>query len=113
MEKMKETNQIEIRMGEVNIARTGRVGFMPKGATYSDICKVFGMPQYLQNETGYKTQAEWQGKINGQIFTIYDYKTETAAEENTDWHIGGHKKITAELVNTYFKVVRTINRRKK
>jgi hypothetical protein len=112
METMNETKEIKITMGEVKIDGTGRVGYLPKRTRYSDICKVFGMPQYLDKSSDGKTQAEWQGKINDLIFTIYDYKSEVELEKNEDWHIGGHKEITADLVITYFKVVKTINKRK-
>ncbi len=48
-------------------------------------------------------KAEWVGRINGLVFTIYDYKSKLDPERNTDWHIGGKQKFAAELVNLYFK----------
>jgi len=50
-----------------------------------------------------KIKAEWAGRINGLVFTIYDYKSKLDPERNTDWHIGGKTKFTAELVNLFFK----------
>ncbi len=49
-----------------------------------------------------KIKAEWVGRINGLVFTIYDYKSKLDPERNTDWHIGGKQKFVAELVSIYF-----------
>jgi len=43
------------------------------------------------------------GRINGLVFTIYDYKSSLVSERNIDWHIGGKMKFVAELVNLFFK----------
>ena len=39
------------------------------------------------------------------MFTIYDYKSDVEPSLNTNWHIGGNIKLTAELVKVYFKEV--------
>ena len=64
---------------------------------------MFGDPQFRKSPDG-KIKVEWVGKINGHVFTIYDYKSKLELERNTDWHIGVKVKLTAELVNIYFKV---------
>jgi hypothetical protein len=81
---------------------TGCQGYLPKGTSYAEVVKVFGEPNNPDKIDG-KTQVEWIGKINGLVFTIYDYKSGIAPEENTDWHIGGKVKLAGELVNIYFK----------
>ena len=63
---------------------------------------VFGKPQLGASPDG-KTKAEWIGRINGLVFTIYDYKSQLDPERNTDWHIGGKLDLVADLVNIYFK----------
>lgn len=52
-----------------------------------------------------KIKAEWVGRINGLVFTIYDYKSLVEPERNTDWHIGGNHKIVVCLVIAYFNLV--------
>ena len=62
----------------------------------------FGGSQLGTSQDG-KIKAEWVGRINGLVFTVYDYKSRLDPERNTDWHIGGKTKFVAELVNIYFK----------
>ena len=50
-----------------------------------------------------KIKSEWVGRINGLVFTIYDYKSPLDPQRNTDWHIGGKQKLAVTLVNIYFK----------
>lgn len=69
---------------------------------------VFGKPNTKSD--GYKTDAEWIGKIDGEVFTIYNYKTGhnylgdsgDDIQDITDWHIGGKKKEIANKVIKYF-----------
>ncbi|MBU0999472.1 hypothetical protein KKG24_04215 [Patescibacteria group bacterium] len=63
---------------------------------------MFGGPQIGASPDG-KIKAEWVGRINGLVFTIYDYKSRLDPECNTDWHIGAKVKLAAELVSIYFK----------
>jgi len=70
-------------------------------ANYSDVVKVLGEPG-----TGdeYKTDAEWEFKVNGKQMTLYNYKDgknylqaeglETT--EITDWHVGANDDISEE-----------------
>ena len=93
---------ITVSMGNANHEGTGRQGFLPTSITYLDLVEIFGEPQITSSPHG-KIQAEWVGKINGLIFTIYDYKSDIAPEDNTDWHIGGKVKLVDELLNLYVK----------
>ena len=62
---------------------------------------MFGAPQFGKSPDG-KIKVEWVGRINGLVFTIYDYKSRVDPAKNTNWHIGGKIKMTADLVNLYF-----------
>jgi len=63
---------------------------------------VFGQPQFGNSPDG-KIKVEWVGRINGLVFTIYDYKSRVELERNTDWHIGGRVRFVAKLVNLFMK----------
>ena len=101
---MKVRAEIDLRvaMGGISHDGTGCQGYLPEGTRYEDIVRVFGGPQLGMSQDG-KIKAEWVGRINGLVFTIYDYKSKLDPERNTDWHIGGKQKFAAELVNIYFK----------
>jgi hypothetical protein len=104
-----ETNvklELKVKMGNENISGTGRMGYLPDRTTYEEVCKVFGLPEYLEDVKGYavdKIKAQWTGRINGLIFTIYDYKSDVEVAKNKDWHIGGHKELTVDLLKAYFE----------
>ena len=101
--KVKAEIELKAEMGGVSHDGTGCQGYLPEGTRYEDIVRVFGGPQLGASLDG-KIKAEWVGRINGLVFTIYDYKSRLDPERNTDWHIGGKQKFVAELVNIYFKV---------
>ena len=100
--KVKMTLDINVAMGGVSHDNTGCQGYLPEDTRYEDIVRVFGGPQ-IDKSPDSKIKAEWIGKINGLVFTIYDYKSKVEPEKNTDWHIGGKVKMIAELVSFYFK----------
>ena len=100
--KVKAEIELIVTMGGVSHDGTGCQGYLPEGTRYEDIVRVFGGPQLGASPDG-KIKAEWVGRINGLVFTIYDYKSKLDPERNTDWHIGGKQKFVAELVNLYFK----------
>ena len=100
--KVQATLDINVTMGDVPHDGTGCQGYLPEGTRYEDIVRVFGGPQLGASLDG-KIKAEWVGRINSLVFTIYDYKSRLDPERNTDWHIGGKVKFVAELVNIYFK----------
>jgi len=96
---MKKSNLV---MKDFNINGTCLRGYLPLGTTYKQIVNVFGKPSKIQD---CKVKAQWIGKINDKIFTIYDYKSNVAKEQNTDWHIGGKDNTVTEMVIEYFKSV--------
>jgi len=99
------TVEAKLEMGQGNIYGTALMGYMPAGTYYKDLVRVFGEPQSGRSPDG-KIQVEWYGHINGQVFTIYDYKTSVIPKDNIDWHIGSHDKMTAALVIAYFIAAR-------
>ncbi len=99
--KVKAELDLKIEMGGVSHDGTGCQGYLPEGTRYEDIVRVFGGPQLGASIDG-KIKAEWIGRINGLVFTIYDYKSKLDPERNTNWHIGGKTKFVADLVIIYF-----------
>jgi len=99
--KVKAELDLKVEMGDVSHDGTGCQGYLPEGTRYEDIVRVFGQPQLGRSLDG-KIKAEWVGRINGLVFTIYDYKSSLEPERNTDWHIGGKFNVVAQLVAIYF-----------
>ena len=106
--KTKIELDLNVTMGSVSHDGTGCQGYLPEGTRYDDVIRVFGEPQLGKSLDG-KIKAEWIGRINGLVFTIYDYKSEVDLEQNTDWHIGGKKKIVEVLVNAYFNFQKNLD----
>lgn len=100
--KIKAELDLKVEMSGVSHDGTGCQGYLPEGTRYEDLVRVFGQPQFGNSPDG-KIKAEWVGRINGLVFTIYDYKARIRPEQNTDWHIGGKQKLVAELVNAYYR----------
>ncbi len=104
--KIRATLDIEVAMGGVSHNGTGLQGYLPYGTRYEEIVRVFGSPQQRNSLDG-KIKLEWVGRICGLIFTIYDYKSGVNPKNNTDWHIGGRLKLTADVLNAYFQSVQS------
>lgn len=64
--------------------------------SYDTLCEVFGEP--TDNGDGYKVRAEWIGKSDDTVFTIYDWKEDQNIYDVTNWHIGGHSHKSVEVV---------------
>lgn len=79
-------------------------------ASYEELFAAFGKP--LEGD-GYKTQVEWVVLLTDEneeryVATIYDWKISEAyvgsdegilPEENTSWHIGGHRPDVVRLID--------------
>lgn len=63
-------------------------------ATPKMLLEIFGEPQHCENTGGYKVNFDWTLLINGEAFTIYDWKEYKPLDpdELISWHIGAHKK---------------------
>ncbi len=96
---------LDVRMGIgsafCEMFETSQQGRFPEGTTYKDLLKVFGEPQF-EDFIDDEIQVEWVGKINGLIFTIYDYEAKSCPKQNTLWYIGGKNPMTADLIKAYF-----------
>jgi len=103
--KVRTNLDIVVTMGGVSHVGTGLQGYLPEGTRYEEIVRVFGNPQFGKSPDS-KIKAEWVGRINGLVFTIYDYRSKLEPERNTDWHIGGKVKLVVCLINAYFKNLR-------
>ncbi len=99
--KVKAELNLKVEMGGVSHDGTGCQGYLPEGTRYEEIVRVFGQPQLGRSLDG-KIKAEWVGRINGLVFTIYDYKSSIDPDRNTDWHVGGKYSIVAQLVAIYY-----------
>jgi hypothetical protein len=62
------------------------------GVTYHDLVEALGKPLYNPEDSGDgKTNYEWVVLFEGNVFTIYDWKTYDeiySMNELTSWHIG-------------------------
>jgi hypothetical protein len=59
---------------------------------YQDLIRVLGEPTYSTPSGDNKVQKEWVVAYNGEVFTIYDWKTydeEYTMNELDQFHIGG------------------------
>jgi hypothetical protein len=59
---------------------------------YQDLVRVLGEPTYPTPSGDNKTQKEWVVEYNGEVFTVYDWKTydeEYTMNELDQFHIGG------------------------
>jgi hypothetical protein len=61
--------------------------------TYAQLIEAFGQPTYTPEDSGDgKVNFEWIFEFNGEIFTVYDWKTynvQYTINELTTWNIGG------------------------
>jgi len=84
------------------------------GVTYYDLVEALGKPLYNPEDSGDgKVNFEWVVLFEGNVFTIYDWKTYDemySMNELTSWHIGskaGHDSGVLE-VNRFVRHLETI-----
>jgi len=85
----------KINMNDVN--GTSLMGYVT--CKYEKLVKVFGEP--ITDSTGDKVTCEWEGKLDGIPFTIYDWKTNVPYKENLNWNIGGYNQKAVNAVKGY------------
>ena len=103
---MKIEMEVEVNVTDLN--SVSRIGTSYKGCvdvSYFRLKKAFGKPQLNPYEDS-KVKAQWSGNINGMVFTIYDYKSDSSCEKNRDWHIGGNNKMIVDLIVAYLKAIK-------
>ena len=66
-----------------DLEMTSLIGYMT--TTYDQIVAAFGEPTEFSD----KTTAEWLLKVDGVVFSIYDWKEPETPFGVYDWHIGG------------------------
>ena len=76
---------------------TSLQGYVDGQVGFPRLVEIFGEPL----GAGDKTLAEWVVRFeDGTIATIYDWKNYGMRREDvTSWHIGGHDKRAADLIN--------------
>jgi hypothetical protein len=73
----------------------GVIGSSLKGyinCTYQDLIRVLGEPTHPEASGDDKVQKEWVVEYNGEVFTVYDWKTydeEYTINELDQFHVGG------------------------
>jgi hypothetical protein len=66
-------------------------------ASVNKLKQILGAPVFEDNSGQDKVNFEWEMETDdGQPFTVYDWKEyrELDLDEEIEWHIGGHNKIT-------------------
>lgn len=77
-------------------AMTCLMGYV--NTNYARLVEVFGRP--INGSGDGKVNSEWIIRFdNGEVATIYDYKTGTTPTDDYDWHIGGNKKWVVAAVS--------------
>lgn len=87
---MKVFNEIEANELEFNSWKVGSL----EGVKYSDLVRIFGEPTYNQESGDGKSQVEWWILLDGEYFTVYDWKTydrKFTLNGLEKWSIGGSK----------------------
>lgn len=83
-------------------------GYVDEGVTYADLVNVFGDPTC--DGDGNKVDAEWLIDADGDVATIYNYKTGPNYDSDgipvedhvgSDWHIGGNIADVVSRVNEH------------
>lgn len=86
-------NEISKYITTSNISTNGsfKIGMLDD-MTYLDITRRVGPPTNFFGEDAHKVQCEWIFNVNGDIFTLYDWKTyslDYTLKELTVWSVGG------------------------
>jgi hypothetical protein len=77
-------------------AMTSLMGYV--NTNYARLVEVFGRP--ISGSGDGKVNSEWIIRFaNGEVATIYNYKTGTTPTDDYDWHIGGHKRWVVAAVS--------------
>ena len=71
------------------------------GISEYSLTTILGEPEYPAGDG--KTTKEWNGTIDGEVFSIYDYNYEGDVEQCMFWRIGGIKSGTADKVQAYIR----------
>ena len=97
---------IKVAIKKVDICGTCLKGELD--ISYDRLVEIFGTPN-LDNGDCYKTDANWGGYVDNEVFTIYNYKTGKnyngadglETKDIRDWHIGGRNYSVFEKISEY------------
>lgn len=87
------------------VVGTSLKGYLKKGIKFADLYQTLGEPTFKPEDSGDgKLQYEWVLEWNGEVFTIYDWKTydhEYTVNEYDHWHVGakGYSSEFEDLIN--------------
>lgn len=94
----------------VNVTGTSLSGYVE--ATLYELTQVFGAPTYALEDPDEKVQTEWTLRLNGEVATVYNWKTQLTPRGLYRWHVGGSGKgeveMVQQLVADYRKSVRAV-----
>lgn len=75
------------------------------GYDYDDLVESLGEPTYKKKSSDGKTQKEWNIEYEGNVYSIYDWKTWHKKETVTNlrrWNIGAKKNADSFIKALYF-----------
>lgn len=102
LEKVSKEDALELGWG------TSLKGHL-HGVTYAQLVKAFGQPVFNPEDSGDgKVNFEWVFEYDGNVFTLYDWKTydvEYTINELTTWNIGG-KTYAGDFIDHLEKLVK-------
>lgn len=82
-------------MRAVDVTGTSLVGYVT--TTYQYLVERLGEPTSGPSGDN-KVSVSWEGEIDGQVYTIYDWKQTSTPVGRYDWHIGGRSREVVEGV---------------
>lgn len=87
---------------------TSLKGYLKAGIKFTDLYRTLGEPTFKPEDCGDgKIQYEWDLKWNGNVYTIYDWKTydqQYTLNEYDCWHVGS-KVYAAEFIEMVEKMI--------
>jgi hypothetical protein len=91
------TNFKKLTKSEADASGTSLSGYLDN-VTYSNLCEAFGEPTCTPEDSGDgKVNFEWIFEFDGEIFTVYDWKTydpEYTKNQLTRWNVGSKYSCT-------------------
>jgi len=99
----------KVEMKQINLKEAlVRQGTFPENTSLYNLAQVFGYPDVSVMSSA--IDALWQGEIDSEAFTIYNYRTGKAylgekgppIDKITEWHIGGSSLGVVQKLIDYF-----------
>ena len=91
------TNFKKLSRSEADASGTSLSGYLDN-VTYGNLCEAFGEPTCTPEDSGDgKVNFEWIFEFNGEIYTVYDWKTynqEYTMNQLTRWNVGSKSRAT-------------------